>query len=215
MVTSVGDRDVVGCAGQPAWLSFWFTRPASIPRRLTRRVVASWPRARAVRSAGDWGLASSSTFYFGSNANLPALPRPERGRHNPDHGRADAGRAERCAVFDGARRGPVASLADRRVGCLSSSGLLVVISIGLVLAPWGCGGVRFPAGGFSSAHGIHRGADAFPAARGRPAGDVHRLSAGIFTIQTRRVRHSPDRGRAVGRTGVAPPRLCRDPVRCA
>ncbi|HZQ48987.1 MAG TPA: MFS transporter [Candidatus Dormibacteraeota bacterium] len=136
----------------------------------------SWLEGQTVRIGLVMGMAS--TVYFGSNAYIPDFL-DQSGRHSLI--------TPTLAVLNASQllTAPVVAMWDRlltgRVGFLGSAGLLLVAQIGVVLAP-GAGVVLFAfLLGFSAALGFIVVLTLPP--RLAAAGDVHRMSAGIFTIQ--------------------------------
>lgn len=151
--------------------------PARPSRALNRaRWWPSWLEGQTIRIGLVMGMASA--VYFGSNAYIPDFL-DQSGRH--------ALITPTLAVLNASQllTAPAVALWDRiltsRVGFLGSAGMLVVSQIGLVLAP-GVGVVAFAfLLGFSAALGFIVVLTLPP--RLAAAGDVHRLSAAIFTIQ--------------------------------
>jgi CP family cyanate transporter-like MFS transporter len=136
----------------------------------------SWLEGQTVRIGLVMGMASS--VYFGSNAYIPDFL-DQSGRHNLI--------TPTLAVLNASQllTAPAVALWDRlltgRAGFLGSAGLLILSQVGLVLAP-GVGVVLFAfLLGFSAALGFIVVLTLPP--RLAAAGDVHRMSAGIFTIQ--------------------------------
>ena len=136
----------------------------------------SWLQGQTVRIGLVMGMAS--TVYFGSNAYIPDFL-DQSGRHSlitPTLAVLNASQlltAPAVALWDEVLTG--------RAGFLGSAGLLVVAQVGLVLAP-GVLVVFFAfLLGFSAALGFIVVLTLPP--RLAAPGDVHRMSAGIFTIQ--------------------------------
>jgi CP family cyanate transporter-like MFS transporter len=136
----------------------------------------SWLEGQTVRIGLVMGMASS--VYFASNAYIPDFL-DQSGRH--------ALIAPTLAVLNASQllTAPAVALWDRlltgRAGFLGSASVLLVSQIGLVLAP-GAGVILFAfLLGFSAALGFIVVLTLPP--RLAAPGDVHRMSAGIFTIQ--------------------------------
>ena len=169
----------------PVWSACVLVTGAALalnaPRRPSRqggrtRWWPSWLEGQTVRIGLVMGMASA--VYFGSNAYVPDFL-DQSGRHNLI--------TPTLAVLNASQllTAPAVALWDRlltgRVGFLGSAGLLIVAQIGLVLAP-GAWVVFFAfLLGFSAALGFIVVLTLPP--RLAAAGDVHRMSAGIFTIQ--------------------------------
>jgi len=151
--------------------------PARPSRELGRaRWWPSWLQGQTVRIGLVMGMAS--TVYFGSNAYIPDFL-DQSGRH--------ALITPTLAVLNASQllTAPAVALWDEvltgRAGFLGSAGLLIVAQVGLVLAP-GVLVVFFAfLLGFSAALGFIVVLTLPP--RLAAPGDVHRMSAGIFTIQ--------------------------------
>lgn len=149
-------------------------RPSKQAGRL--RWWPSWLEGQTVRIGLVMGMASA--VYFGSNAYIPDFL-DQSGRHSLI--------TPTLAVLNASQllTAPAVALWDRlltgRVGFLGSAGLLIVAQAGLVLAP-GAWVVLFAfLLGFSAALGFIVVLTLPPRLAG--PGDVHRMSAGIFTIQ--------------------------------
>ena len=149
-------------------------RPAQLVGRA--RWWPSWMQGQTVRIGLVMGMAS--TVYFGSNAYIPDFL-DQSGRH--------ALITPTLAVLNASQllTAPAVALWDEiltgRAGFLGSAGLLIVSQVGLVLAP-GVLVVFFAfLLGFSAALGFIVVLTLPP--RLAAPGDVHRMSAGIFTIQ--------------------------------
>ena len=149
-------------------------RPAQLVGRA--RWWPSWMQGQTVRIGLVMGMAS--TVYFGSNAYIPDFL-DQSGRHDLI--------TPTLAVLNASQllTAPAVALWDEiltgRAGFLGSAGLLIVSQVGLVLAP-GVLVVFFAfLLGFSAALGFIVVLTLPP--RLAAPGDVHRMSAGIFTIQ--------------------------------
>jgi MFS transporter, CP family, cyanate transporter len=136
----------------------------------------SWLQSQTVRIGLVMGMAS--TVYFGSNAYVPDFL-DQSGRH--------ALITPTLAVLNASQllTAPAVALWDRlltgRVGFLGSAGLLIVSQVGLVLAPGALVVLFAFLLGFSAALGFIVVLTLPP--RLAAPGDVHRMSAGIFTVQ--------------------------------
>ena len=136
----------------------------------------SWLESQTVRIGLVMGMASS--VYFASNAYVPDFL-DQTGRHaliTPTLAVLNASQlltAPAVALWDDVLTG--------RVGFLSSAGLLVTAQLGIIFAPGPLVVVFAFLLGFSAALGFIVVLTLPP--RLAAAGDVHRLSAGIFTIQ--------------------------------
>jgi CP family cyanate transporter-like MFS transporter len=136
----------------------------------------SWLESQTLRIGLVMGMASS--VYFASNAYIPDFL-DQTGRHSlitPTLAVLNASQlltAPAVALWDEVLTG--------KIGFLSSAGLLVVSQVGIIFAP-GALVVAFAfLLGFSAALGFIVVLTLPP--RVAAPGDVHRLSAGIFTIQ--------------------------------
>ena len=136
----------------------------------------SWLEGQTVRIGLVMGMASS--VYFASNAYIPDFL-DRSGRHNLI--------TPTLAVLNASQllTAPAVALWDRvltgRAGFLGSAGLLILSQVGLVIVP-GAGVVACAfLLGFSAALGFIVVLTLPP--RLAAPGDVHRMSAGIFTIQ--------------------------------
>jgi len=136
----------------------------------------SWMQGQTVRIGLVMGMAS--TVYFASNAYIPDFL-DQSGRHaliTPTLAVLNASQlltAPAVALWD--------ELLTGRAGFLGSAGLLIVSQVGLVLAPGALVVVFAFLLGFSAALGFIVVLTLPPRLAG--PGDVHRMSAGIFTIQ--------------------------------
>lgn len=151
------------------------------PRRLHRPAIPSrwWPSWRehqTVRLGLVMGMAS--TVYFATNAYTPDFL-DQTGRH--------ALIAPTLAVLNGAQllTAPAVAIWHRlltgRVGFIGSSALMAVAQVGIVLTP-GAGVILWAfVLGFAAALAFIVTLTLPP--RVAAAGDVHRMSAAIFTIQ--------------------------------
>ncbi|HUY72917.1 MAG TPA: MFS transporter [Candidatus Dormibacteraeota bacterium] len=136
----------------------------------------SWRESQTLRIGLVMGMASA--VYFGSNAYIPDFL-DQSGRHNLI--------APTLAVLNGSQllTAPVVAIWSRlltgRAGFIGSSVLMGVAQIGIVLTP-GAGVVLWALVlGFAAALGFIVVLTLPP--RLAAAGDVHRMSAAIFTIQ--------------------------------
>lgn len=136
----------------------------------------SWLEGQTVRIGLVMGMASS--VYFASNAYIPDFLE-QSGRH--------ALITPTLAVLNASQllTAPAVALWDEvltgRAGFLGSAGLLLVAQVGLVFAPGGFVVLFAFLLGFSAALGFIVVLTLPP--RLAALGDVHRMSAGIFTIQ--------------------------------
>ena len=136
----------------------------------------SWLQGQSVRIGLVMGMAS--TVYFGSNAYIPDFL-DQSGRHDlitPTLAVLNASQlltAPAVAFWD--------QILTGRAGFLGSAGLLIVSQAGLVLAPGGLVVLFAFLLGFSAALGFIVVLTLPP--RLAEPGDVHRMSAGIFTVQ--------------------------------
>jgi CP family cyanate transporter-like MFS transporter len=151
--------------------------PARRPHpNLRTRWWPSWREGQAVRIGIVMGMASA--VYFGSNAYIPDFL-DQSGRH--------ALITPTLAVLNASQllTAPAVALWDRlltgRVGFLGSAGLMAVAQVGLVLSPgaWVVGWAFLL--GFAAALAFIVALTLPP--RLAAAGDVHRMSAAIFTFQ--------------------------------
>jgi CP family cyanate transporter-like MFS transporter len=151
--------------------------PARGPRRaIPARWWPSWREGQAVRVGLVMGMASA--VYFGSNAYIPDFL-DQTGRHQLI--------SPTLAVLNGAQllTAPVVAVWDRlltgRVGFLGSAGLMAVAQVGIVLTP-GAGVLLWALLlGFAAALAFIVALSIPP--RMAAAGDVHRVSAAMFTFQ--------------------------------
>ena len=151
---------------------------APVHRRLAvpSRWWPSWRESQTLRIGLVMGMASA--VYFGSNAYIPDFL-DQTGRHNLI--------APALAVLNGSQllTAPVVAIWSRlltgRAGFIGSSVLMGVAQVGIVLTP-GAGVVAWAfVLGFAAALGFIVVLTLPP--RLAAAGDVHRMSAAIFTIQ--------------------------------
>jgi CP family cyanate transporter-like MFS transporter len=150
-------------------------------RRATQAAVParwwpSWLEGQTVRIGLVMGMASA--VYFGTNAYVPDFL-DQTGRHNLI--------SPTLAVLNGAQllTGPAVLIWQRlltgRVGFIGSSALMVVAQLGIVLTP-GAGVILWAfVLGFAAALAFIVVLTLPP--RLAAAGDVHRMSAAIFTVQ--------------------------------
>jgi MFS transporter, CP family, cyanate transporter len=151
--------------------------PARVPRPpIPARWWPSWREGQAVRIGVVMGMASA--VYFGSNAYIPDFL-DQTGRHNLI--------TPTLAVLNGSQllTAPAVAIWERlltgRVGFIGSSVLMAVAQIGLVLTP-GAGVVAWAfVLGFAAALGFIVALTLPP--KLAAAGDVHRMSAAVFTVQ--------------------------------
>jgi MFS transporter, CP family, cyanate transporter len=151
--------------------------PARVPRPpIPARWWPSWREGQAVRIGVVMGMASA--VYFGSNAYIPDFL-DQTGRHNLI--------TPTLAVLNGSQllTAPAVAIWERlltgRVGFIGSSVLMAVAQIGLVLTP-GAGVVGWAfVLGFAAALGFIVALTLPP--KLAAAGDVHRMSAAVFTVQ--------------------------------
>jgi len=136
----------------------------------------SWLEGQTVRIGLVMGMASA--VYFGTNAYVPDFL-DQTGRHNLI--------SPTLAVLNGAQllTGPAVLIWQRlltgRVGFIGSSALMVVAQLGIVLTP-GAGVILWAfVLGFAAALAFIVVLTLPP--RLAAAGDVHRMSAAIFTVQ--------------------------------
>ena len=136
----------------------------------------SWREGQTVRFGVVMGMASA--IYFATNAYIPDFL-DQTGRHQLI--------TPTLAVFNGAQllTAPVVAVWDRlltgRIGFLGSAGLMGVAQVGIVLTP-GPGVLLWALLlGFAAALAFIVVLTMPP--RLAAAGDVHRMSAGVFTFQ--------------------------------
>ena len=151
------------------------------PRRGPRPAVParwwpSWREGQTVRLGLVMGMASA--VYFGSNAYIPDFL-DQTGRHQLI--------APTLFALNGAQllTAPVVAVWDRlltgRVGFLGSAGLMALAQLGIVITP-GAGVLIWALLlGFAAALGFIVVLTMPP--RVAAPGDVHRMSAGVFTFQ--------------------------------
>jgi CP family cyanate transporter-like MFS transporter len=145
-------------------------------RAIPARWWPSWREGQVIRLGVVMGMASA--IYFGTNAYIPDFL-DQSGRH--------ALISPTLAVLNGAQllTAPAVALWDRlltgRIGFLGSAGLMLLAQLGIVLTP-GVGVVFWALVlGFATALALVVVLTLPP--RMAAAGDVHRMSAGIFTLQ--------------------------------
>lgn len=150
--------------------------PAHRKLKVPSRWWPSWRESQAVRIGLVMGMASA--VYFGSNAYIPDFL-DQTGRHNLI--------APTLAVLNGSQllTAPAVTIWSRlltgRAGFIGSSVLMGVAQLGIVLTP-GAGVVLWALVlGFAAALAFIVVLTLPP--RLAAAGDVHRMSAAIFTIQ--------------------------------
>ncbi len=151
--------------------------PARGPRpAVPSRWWPSWRESQTVRVGLVMGMASA--VYFGTNAYIPDFL-DQSGRHDLI--------TPTLVVLNGSQllTGPAVAIWDRlltgRVGFIGSSVLMAVAQIGIILTP-GAGVVLWAfVLGFAAALAFIVVLTMPP--RLAAAGDVHRMSAAIFTIQ--------------------------------
>ena len=151
--------------------------PASGSRRSAPpRWWPSWLEGQVIRIGFVMGMASA--VYFGTNAYIPDLLE-QSGRHNLI--------TPTLAVLNGSQllTAPAVAFWDRlltgRAGFLGSAGLMALAQVGLVVTP-GAGVVLWAfVLGFSAALAFIVVLTLPP--RMAAPGDVHRMSAAIFTVQ--------------------------------
>jgi CP family cyanate transporter-like MFS transporter len=151
--------------------------PARRPKELGRALWwPSWLEGQTIRIGLVMGMASS--VYFGANAYIPDFLE-QSGRHGLI--------TPTLAVLNAAQllTAPAVALWDQvltsRVGFLASAGMLVIAQVGIVFAPGPWVVVFAFLLGFSAALGFIVVLTLPP--RLAAPGDVHRLSAAIFSIQ--------------------------------
>jgi MFS transporter, CP family, cyanate transporter len=152
------------------------TRRKVAQAALPARWWPSWLEGQTVRIGLVMGMASA--VYFGTNAYVPDFL-DQTGRHNLI--------SPTLAVLNGAQllTGPAVLIWQRlltgRVGFIGSSALMVVAQLGIVLTP-GAGVILWAfVLGFAAALAFIVVLTLPP--RLAAAGDVHRMSAAIFTVQ--------------------------------
>jgi MFS transporter, CP family, cyanate transporter len=151
--------------------------PARVPRpAVPARWWPSWREGPAVRIGLVMGMASA--VYFGSNAYIPDFL-DQTGRHNLI--------TPTLAVLNGSQllTAPAVAIWERlltgRVGFIGSSVLMAVAQLGIILTP-GAGVVAWAfVLGFAAALGFIVALTLPP--KLAAAGDVHRMSAAVFTVQ--------------------------------
>lgn len=158
-------------------IAFTLVAPARGPRPdVPTRWWPSWMEGPAVRIGVVMGMASA--VYFGTNAFIPDYL-DQTHRHNLI--------PPTLAVLNGSQlfTAPAVALWDRvlmgRAGFIGSAVLMVIAQVGIVFTPGA--GVIVWAGvlGFSAALGFIVALTMPP--RLAAEGDVHRMSAAIFTVQ--------------------------------
>jgi CP family cyanate transporter-like MFS transporter len=151
--------------------------PPRGPRPATpTRWWPSWREGQTVRIGVVMGMASA--VYFGTNAYIPDFL-DQTGRHNLI--------SPTLAIFNGAQllTAPVVAIWDRlltgRVGFIGSSALMAVAQVGIVVTP-GAGILLWALVlGFAAALAFIVVLTMPP--RLAAPGDVHRMSAAVFTLQ--------------------------------
>jgi CP family cyanate transporter-like MFS transporter len=158
-------------------LAIVLAAPAMVPRpAVPARWWPSWREGPAVRIGLVMGMASA--VYFGSNAYIPDFL-DQTGRHNLI--------TPTLAVLNGSQllTAPAVAIWERlltgRVGFIGSSVLMAVAQLGIMLTP-GAGVVAWAfVLGFAAALGFIVALTLPP--KLAAAGDVHRMSAAVFTVQ--------------------------------
>jgi CP family cyanate transporter-like MFS transporter len=151
--------------------------PARVPRpAVPSRWWPSWREGQAVRIGVVMGMASA--VYFGSNAYIPDFL-DQTGRHNLI--------TPTLAVLNGAQllTAPAVAIWERvlagRAGFIGSGVLMGVAQLGIILTP-GAGVVAWAfVLGFAAALGFIVALTLPP--KLAAVGDVHRMSAAVFTVQ--------------------------------
>jgi MFS transporter, CP family, cyanate transporter len=153
----------------------------AVPPRGPRPAVPSrwwpsWREGQAVRIGLVMGMASA--VYFGTNAYVPDFLE-QTGRHDLI--------APTLAVLNGSQllTAPAVAIWDRlltgRAGFIGSSALMILAQVGIILTP-GPGVIAWAfVLGFAAALAFIVALTLPP--RLAAAGDVHRMSAGVFTFQ--------------------------------
>ncbi len=158
-------------------LAIVLAAPARVPRpAIPTRWWPSWREGPAVRIGIVMGMASA--VYFGSNAYIPDFL-DQTGRHNLI--------TPTLAVLNGSQllTAPAVAIWERlltgRLGFIGSSVLMAVAQLGIILTP-GAGVVAWAfVLGFAAALGFIVALTLPP--KLAAAGDVHRMSAAVFTVQ--------------------------------
>jgi len=158
-------------------LAIVLAAPARVPRPTVRsRWWPSWREGPAVRIGVVMGMASA--VYFGSNAYIPDFL-DQTGRHDLI--------TPTLAVLNGSQllTAPAVAIWERlltgRVGFIGSSVLMAVAQLGIILTP-GAGVVAWAfVLGFAAALGFIVALTLPP--KLAAVGDVHRMSAAVFTVQ--------------------------------
>jgi CP family cyanate transporter-like MFS transporter len=158
-------------------LAIVLAAPARVPRPAVRsRWWPSWREGPAVRIGIVMGMASA--VYFGSNAYIPDFL-DQTGRHDLI--------TPTLAVLNGSQllTAPAVAIWERlltgRVGFIGSSVLMAVAQLGIILTP-GAGVVAWAfVLGFAAALGFIVALTLPP--KLAAVGDVHRMSAAVFTVQ--------------------------------
>ncbi len=151
--------------------------PARVPRpAVPSRWWPSWRQGQAVRIGVVMGMASA--VYFGSNAYIPDFL-DQTGRHGLI--------TPTLAVLNGAQllTAPAVAIWERllggRAGFIGSGVLMAVAQLGIIFTP-GAGVVAWAfVLGFAAALGFIVALTLPP--KLAAAGDVHRMSAAVFTVQ--------------------------------
>lgn len=151
-------------------------RVRATPPTTRSRWWPSWRENQVIRIGAVMGMASA--VYFGTNAYIPDFL-DQSGRHNLI--------TPTLAVLNGSQllTAPAVALWDRvlmgRAGFIGSAGLMAVAQLGLVLTP-GVGVVAWAfVLGFAAALSFIVVLSLPPRMAG--PGDVHRMSAAVFTTQ--------------------------------
>jgi CP family cyanate transporter-like MFS transporter len=157
-------------------LAIVLTAPARVVGPVVSRWWPSWRQGQAVRIGLVMGMASA--VYFGSNAFIPDFL-DQTGRHDLI--------TPTLAVLNGSQLlcAPAVAIWERlltgRVGFIGSSVLMAVAQLGIVLTP-GAGVVAWAfVLGFAAALGFIVALTLPP--KLAAVGDVHRMSAAVFTFQ--------------------------------
>jgi len=157
-------------------LAIVLAAPARVVRPAPSRWWPSWRQGQAVRIGLVMGMASA--VYFGSNAFIPDFL-DHTGRHELI--------TPTLAVLNGSQllTAPAVAIWERlltgRVGFIGSSVLMAVAQVGIVLTP-GAGVIAWAfVLGFAAALGFIVALTLPP--KLAAAGDVHRMSAAVFTFQ--------------------------------
>ena len=158
-------------------LAIVLAAPARVPRpAVPARWWPSWREGQAVRIGVVMGMASA--VYFGSNAYIPDFL-DQTGRHDLI--------TPTLAVLNGSQllTAPAVAIWERllagRAGFIGSGVLMAVAQLGIIFTP-GAGVVAWAfVLGFAAALGFIVALTLPP--KLAAAGDVHRMSAAVFTVQ--------------------------------